>query len=138
MNKERKTVLFVCVHNSGRSQMAEAFFNKLAGGKAQALSAGTQPANEVNPMVVEAMREAGINIADNKPKLLTFDMVKNADRMITMGCGAEAEGVCPASFIETEDWALEDPKGKSLEQVRMIRNEIKERVSKLVKGIVSS
>ena len=133
-----KTVLFVCVHNSGRSQMAEAFFNKLAGAKAQALSAGTQPADEVNPVVVEAMREAGINISGNKPKMLTLDMVRKADRMITMGCGAEAESTCPASFIETEDWALEDPKGKSLEQVRKIRDEIKERVNKLVKEIFSS
>jgi len=131
MNKEIKTVLFVCVHNSGRSQMAEAFFNKLAGGKAQALSAGTQLAGEVNPVVVEAMREAGINIGGNKPKMLTLDMVEKAERMITMGCGAEAEAVCPASFIETEDWALEDPKGKSLEQVRKIRDEIKERVARL-------
>jgi len=131
MSDKTKTVLFVCVHNSGRSQMAEAFFNKLAGGKAQALSAGTQPANEVNPVVVEAMREAGINIASKKPKALTMDMVEKAERMITMGCGAEAEAVCPASFIETEDWALEDPKGKSLEQVRKIRDEIKERVARL-------
>ena len=138
MTKGTKKVLFVCVQNSGRSQMAEAFFNKLAGGKAQALSAGTQPADEVNPVVVEAMREAGINISGNKPKMLTFDMVKKADKMITMGCGAEAEAVCPASFIETEDWALEDPKGKTLEQVRKIRDEIKERVSKLVKEVISS
>ena len=130
-----KTILFVCVHNSGRSQMAEAFFNKLSGGKAQALSAGTQPASEVNPVVVEAMREAGINISGNKPKMLTFDMVKKADKMITMGCGAEAEAVCPASFIETEDWALEDPKGKSLEQVRKIRDEIKAKVIDLLKEI---
>ena len=135
MNKEIKTVLFVCVHNSGRSQMAEAFFNKLAGGKAQALSAGTQPAGEVNPVVVEAMREAGINIGGNKPKMLTLDMVEKAERMITMGCGAEAEAVCPASFIETEDWALEDPKEKSLEQVRKIRDEIKERVINLLTEI---
>jgi protein-tyrosine-phosphatase len=132
MNDGIKTVIFVCVHNSGRSQMAEAFFNKLAGEKARALSAGTQPANEVNPVVVEAMREAGINIAGNKPKLLTMDMVEKAERMITMGCGAEAEAVCPASFIETEDWTLEDPKGKSLEQVRKIRDEIKERVIRLL------
>ena len=75
MNDGIKTVIFVCVHNSGRSQMAEAFFNKLAGGKAQALSAGTQPADKVNPVVVEAMREAGINISGNKPKMLTLDMV---------------------------------------------------------------
>lgn len=118
--------------------MAEVFFNKEAGGKAQALSAGTKPADEVNPVVVDAMREAGINIANNKPKSLTFDMVEKADMMITMGCGAEAEAVCPASFIKTEDWALEDPKGKTLEQVRKIRDEIKERVKKLVKEVVSS
>jgi arsenate reductase (thioredoxin) len=130
-----KTFLFVCVHNSGRSQMAEAFFNKLAGGKALGISAGTQPANEVNPSVVEVMREAGINISGNKPKMLTMEMVKKAQRMFTMGCGAQAGEVCPASFIETEDWALEDPKGKSLEQVRKVRDEIKERVTKLVKEI---
>lgn len=120
------------MHNSGRSQMAEAFFNNLAGGKAQALSAGTQLADEVNPVVVEAMKEAGMDISGNRPKMLTMDMVEKAERMITMGCGAEAEAVCPASFIETEDWALEDPKGKSLEQVRKIRDEIKERVIKLL------
>lgn len=130
-----KTILFVCVHNSGRSQMAEAFFNKLAKGKARALSAGTQPASEVNPVVVEAMREAGINISGNKPKMLTMNMVKKADRMITMGCGAESEAVCPASFLPTEDWALEDPKGKSLEQVRKIRDDIKNIVIELVKEI---
>jgi arsenate reductase len=132
-----KTILFVCVHNSGRSQMAEAFFNKLARGKARALSAGTQPADQVNPVVVEAMKEAGIDISGNKPKALTVDMVEKADKMITMGCGAEAQGVCPASFIETEDWALEDPKGKSLEQVRKIRDEIKDRVKNLVEQITS-
>ena len=130
--KQVKTVLFVCVHNSGRSQMAEAFFNQLAKGKAQALSAGTQPADKVNPLVVEAMKEIGIDISGNKPKALTIEMVEKADRMITMGCGAEAGAVCPASFIETEDWALEDPKGKSLEQVRKIRDEIKGRVDTLL------
>jgi len=130
--KQVKTVLFVCVHNSGRSQMAEAFFNQLAKGKAQALSAGTQPADKVNPLVVEAMKEIGIDISGNKPKALTIEMVEKADRMITMGCGAEAGAVCPASFIETEDWALEDPKGKSLEQVRKIREEIKKRVTRLL------
>lgn len=130
-----KTVLFVCVHNSGRSQMAEAFFNQMAKGNAQAYSAGTQQADTVNPVVVEAMREVGIDISGNKPKALTMDMVDKADRMITMGCGAEAETVCPASFIETEDWALEDPQGKSLKQVRKIRDEIKTRVVKLLKEI---
>jgi len=128
-----KTVLFVCVHNSGRSQIAEAYFNLLAQGKAQGLSAGTQPAKEVNPVVVKAMKEVGIDISSNKPKALKMDMGEKADKIITMGCGAEAEAVCPVSFIKTEDWALEDPKGKSLEQVRKIRDEIKERVTRLIK-----
>ena len=125
-------VLFVCVHNSGRSQMAEAFFNRLAKGKTQAYSAGTQPADKVNPVVAEAMMEVGIDISGNRPKMLTMDMVGKTERMITMGCGAEAEAVCPASFIKTEDWTLGDPKGKSLKQVRKIREEIKERVIKLL------
>ena len=128
-----KTVVFVCVHNSGRSQMAEAFFNKLAKGKAIGISAGTQPGDKVNPIVVETMSEVGIDISGNKPKMLTMEMVEKADKMITMGCGADAGGLCPASFIETEDWALEDPKGKSLEQVRKIRDEIKQMVRTLVK-----
>ena len=128
-------VLFVCVHNSGRSQMAEAFFNRLAKGKTQAYSAGTQPADKVNPVVAEAMMEIGIDISGNRPKMLTMDMVGKADRMITMGCGAEAGTVCPASYIETEDWALEDPEGKSIEQVRRIRDEIKARVSRLLLGV---
>ena len=112
--------------------MAEAFFNHLAKGKALAISAGTQPANEVNPVVVTAMLEVGVDISGNKPKALTMDMVEKADKMITMGCGAEAGAVCPASFIETEDWALEDPKGKTLEQVRIIRDEIRDRVTELL------
>ncbi len=112
--------------------MAEAFFNQMAKGKAQAYSAGTQPADRVNPVVVEAMQEVGIYISGNKPKALTIDMVEKADKMVTMGCGAEAEAVCPASFIETEDWSLEDPEGKTLQQVRLIRDEIKKRVVKLL------
>lgn len=115
--------------------MAEAFFNHLAKGKGFAISAGTQPANEVNPVVVQAMGEVGIDISTKKPKTLTIEMVEKADRMITMGCGDEAGTVCPASFIETEDWALEDPKGESLEDVRKIRDEIKARVTKLLDGI---
>ena len=112
--------------------MAEAFINQMAKGKALALSAGTQPGDKVNPVVVEAMREVGIDISDNKPKMLTMEMVEKADRMITMGCGADAGRLCPAGFIESEDWALEDPKDKSLAQVRIIRNEIKQRVTKLM------
>lgn len=115
--------------------MAEAFFNQMANGKALAISAGTQPSGKVNPMVVELMREIGIDVSGNKPKALTMEMVEKASKMITMGCGAEAQAVCPASFIETEDWALEDPEGKSLEQVRKIRDEIRRRVTKLLNEI---
>ncbi len=132
-----KTVLFVCVHNSGRSKMAEAFFNRLAGGKAKALSAGTQPGDRVNPAVVEAMKEVGIDISGNQPKKLTFDMVENAAKMITMGCGAGVGALCPASFIETEDWQLEDPEGKGLDEVRKIRDEIRSRVTGLVGELFS-
>jgi arsenate reductase len=131
-----KNILFVCVHNSGRSQMAEAFFNKLARGKARADSAGTRPAEVVNPEVVAAMREVGIDISGGKPKALTMDMVEKADLMITMGCGAEAQAACPASFIETEDWALEDPHGKPVEQARNIRDEISHRVENLIARVV--
>ena len=132
-----KTVVFVCVHNSGRSQMAEAFFNQMAEGKALAISAGTQPGDKVHPVVVEAMRESGIDISGSKPKMLTMEMVEKADKMITMGCGADAGGLCPAGFIETEDWALDDPKGKTITEVRVIRDEIKRRVSDLLGKITS-
>ena len=135
MNKTSKLpqVLFVCVHNAGRSQMAEAFFNQLPTGKVRALSAGTQPADKVNPVVVEAMREIGIDISGNRPKLLTRDMLKQAHMVVTMGCGIE--GVCPATFVETEEWELEDPEGKPLPEVRRIRDEIKTRVVELLRKI---
>jgi arsenate reductase len=116
--------------------MAEAFFNWLAQGKARAFSAGTQPGDSINPTVVEAMKETGLDISNNKPKALTVEMVEKADRMITMGCGDDAGALCPASFIETEDWALEDPEGKTLEQVGKIRDEIKEHIDKLIKEIM--
>ena len=127
-----KHVVFVCIHNSGRSQMAEAFFNQMADGKAVASSAGTHPAEDVNQVVVEAMKEVGIDISRNKPKALTLEMVEQADRMITMGCGADAAEVCPASFIETEDWELDDPHEKRITTVREIRDEIKSRVWTLI------
>ena len=127
-----KTILFVCVHNSGRSQMAEAFFNSLAEGKAKAISAGTSPSDDIEPVVVEAMKEAGIDISEKKPKPLTFEMAEKADRMITMGCGAEAGEVCPASFIETEDWELDDPHGQPAAKVRLIRDEVRSRVVGLI------
>lgn len=125
-----KTVLFICVHNSGRSQMAEAFFNHMANGKASAISAGSQPDEKVNPVVAEVMREAGIDISRNKPKLLTMEMMEGVAQAITMGC----ESSCPLTTVETEDWALEDPKGKPIEQVRKIRDDIKTRVGKLIEG----
>jgi arsenate reductase (thioredoxin) len=123
-----KTVLFICVHNSGRSQMAEAFFNRMAKGKARAISAGSQPADKVNPTVVKAMQEAGLDISGNKPKLLTPEMMARADMAITMGC----ENSCPFTTVETEDWGLGDPKDGSIEQVRIIRDEIKAKVTKLI------
>ncbi len=128
-----KKILFVCVHNAGRSQMAEAFFSRLAEGKALALSAGTKPASRVNPVVVEVMREAGIDISHQKPKLLTLEMLEGVERVITMGCGVE--GVCPASFVPTEDWELEDPEDKPIEKVRQIRDEIKAKVDELVRTL---
>ena len=128
-----KTVLFICVHNAGRSQMAEAFFNKMAQGKAKAISAGSHPGEKVNPTVVAVMKEEGIDISQNKPKLLTFEMMEGIDKAFTMGC----ENTCPVTTVETEDWALEDPEGKPIAQVRKIRDEIKERVAKLVKQMTT-
>lgn len=111
--------------------MAEAFFNQLAKGKAVAISAGTQPSAEVNSMVVKTMREVGIEIRDHKPKPLTLEMLESADRVITMGCNvAEA---CPASFVPTEDWELDDPEGKSLDEVKKIRDTVRGKVEVLVK-----
>ena len=127
-----KKVVFVCTHNSGRSQMAEAFANRLGAGKVIAESAGTQPANGLNPQAVAAMQEIGYDMSSHYPKVMTLDMVNSADRMITMGCGVDTEGVCPASFIPTEDWGLEDPKGQPIEKVRQIRDEIEARVEKLI------
>jgi len=125
-----KKVLFICVHNAGRSQMAEAFFNQMSEGKALAISAGSKPAEQVNPAAVEAMREVGIDISQNKPKLLTPAMLEGVDRVITMGCGEDL--ACPATWVESEDWELEDPAGKPLERVRKIRDEIKNRVIELL------
>ena len=125
-----RRVLFICTHNSGRSQMAEAFLKHLGHGTVEAESAGTTPAERVNPVVVQAMKEKGIDISQNSPKLLTEEMVDRADRVVTMGCSAEK--TCPAVFVPSEDWGLEDPKGKSLEDVRRIRDEIEQRVKRLL------
>jgi protein-tyrosine-phosphatase len=128
---DMKKVLFVCVENAGRSQMAEAFANHYGKGKLLASSAGIMLADRVNPLVVEAMKEKGIDISTNKPKLLTPAMAEGADKIITMGCSVEK--ICTAPLLKNViDWELEDPKGKPLKKVREIRDEIERRVLKLI------
>ena len=129
-----KRILFVCVHNSGRSQMAEVLLNGMAGGKAVAESAGTEPGEAVNPVAVKAMAELGLDMSGARPKLLTQEMVDRADRVITMGCSVEES--CPALFLpKVEDWGLEDPSGKALEKVREIRDEIARRMRALLEDL---
>jgi arsenate reductase len=126
-----KKILFVCVENSGRSQIAEIFVKTYGKGKVEALSAGTMPAKEVNPVVVQVMLEKGIDLSINKPKLITNQMVQDADTIIVMGCSAE--GFCPAPLLnKVIDWGIEDPKGKPIEKVREIRDEIERKVRSLL------
>ncbi|MFA5054933.1 MAG: arsenate reductase ArsC [Dehalococcoidia bacterium] len=123
-------VLFVCTHNSGRSQMAEAFFNKYAPPHIRAASAGTQPAERLNQTVVNAMKERDIDIGSQKPKLLTVEMLDSADVVITMGC---MDGnACPAALVPTIDWGLDDPQGQPIRIVRQIRDEIESLVKQLI------
>jgi arsenate reductase (thioredoxin) len=125
-----KTVLFACVHNAGRSQMAAALFNQLADpAKARALSAGTEPGPHVHPEVVTAMREVGIELAAASPQKLTDELAATASLLVTMGCG-EACPVVPG--LKRMDWPLEDPKGKPIERVREIRDDVRQRVSELL------
>jgi protein-tyrosine-phosphatase len=129
-----RKLLFVCVENAGRSQMAEAFAKKYGRGRVEAESAGTMPAREVNSAVVQVMREKGIDLSANKPKLITNQMVLEADKIIVMGCSAE--GFCPAPLLnKVVDWGIEDPKDKPIEKVREIRDEIERRVKKLIEEI---
>jgi arsenate reductase len=131
MERKALKVLFVCVENAGRSQMAEAFANHYGQGKLSATSAGIQLAPEVNPVVVAAMKEKGIDISHAQPKMLTVQMANASDLVVTMGCGAA--DICPGPFFtETVDWGLEDPKGQPLEKVREIRDEIERRVKELI------
>ena len=124
------TVIFACVHNAGRSQMANAFFNRLADPqKVRSLSAGTDPGPRVHPEVLVAMREKGIELADAKPQRLTTALASGAQLLITMGCG-DACPVVPG--LERDDWPLTDPKGQSVERVREIRDEIEGRVRQLI------
>lgn len=124
------SVLFVCVHNAGRSQIAEALFNAYAGGKAVAISAGTEPVNALNLNVIAAMREAGYDIAGQHPKGLTDEMIDAADHVITMGCMEDPS--CPAILAE-DDWGIDDPANAPLLKVRDIRDEIARRVRKLLR-----
>lgn len=125
----RPTVLLVCVHNAGRSQMAAGFLRHMAGDRIRVLSAGSEPAGRINASAVEAMKEKGIDISDRTPALLSESDVRAADVVITMGCG-DACPVYPGKRYE--DWELEDPAGKPVDQVRPIRDEIERRVSRLV------
>lgn len=129
----KPTVLFVCVHNAGRSQMAAAYLSHLGRGRVEVLSAGSAPANSVNPAVVEAMLEEGIDISAEVPKVLTTESVKESDVVITMGCG----DVCPIfPGKRYEDWVLEDPAGQGVEAVRPIRDEIKRRINDLLDDLL--
>ena len=130
---QKPSVLFVCVHNAGRSQMAAAFLTSLSKGAIEVRSAGSQPADTVNPAAVEAMAEVGIDMSAEIPKILTTEAVKDSDVVITMGCGDE----CPYfPGKRYEDWVLEDPAGKGVESVRPIRDQIKGRVEALIASLV--
>jgi len=123
------TVLFVCVHNAGRSQMAAGFLRALAGGRVEVLSAGSEPKDQLNPVAVQAMAEVGIDIAGSTPKVLTTEAVRESDVVITMGCG----DTCPIfPGKRYEDWELTDPAGRPIEEVRPIRDEIERRVRRLL------
>lgn len=125
-------VIFACVHNAGRSQMAAAFFNQLADpGRARAISAGTRPAARVHPEVLETMREAGIDLSGATPQKLTAEVAAGAGHLVTMGCGEE----CPfVPGVKVHDWPLPDPKGQSRERVREIRDEVRRRVEEMIAG----
>jgi arsenate reductase len=127
-----RLILFVCVHNAGRSVMAEAFFNQAADGRALGVSAGTIPQEAPHPEVVDVMREVGIDVSNHRGRLLTDDLVRSADRVITMGCTVDSDA-CPAVlFANVEDWGLDDPKGQDPATVRGIRDDIRRRVNELV------
>jgi arsenate reductase (thioredoxin) len=129
---EKPSVLFVCVHNAGRSQMAAGWLSSLAGEQIDVRSAGSEPAEQINPVAIEAMREVGIDITSEHPKILTNDAVRESDVVITMGCG----DTCPIyPGKRYEDWDLEDPAGKDLDTVRRVRDQIRDRVNSLIAEI---
>jgi protein-tyrosine-phosphatase len=130
-----KKILFVCVENAGRSQIAEAFASKYGKDRLIPSSAGNKPTDKVNPIVVQVMKEKGIDISTNKPKLLTFQMAQESDLIVTMGCNDQ--GICPGPFFNpTIEWKLEDPKGKPIEKVREIRDQIERLVEELISELM--
>ncbi|MBT1607936.1 arsenate reductase ArsC [Curtobacterium flaccumfaciens pv. betae] len=126
---DKPTILFVCVHNAGRSQMAAGYAQALGGDRVEVLSAGSAPKDQINPIAIQAMAEDGIDIAGNQPKILTTDAVRDSDAVITMGCG-DACPIFPGKRYE--DWELTDPAGRGIEDVRPIRDDIKHRVQTLL------
>lgn len=132
-----KTILFVCVENAGRSQMAEGFFNKYAAKDYRAVSSGTKPVSQINPLAIQAMNEAGIDISAQMSKIITEDMIRESAKAVNMGCMDRAD--CPLLFLNNPiDWGIEDPKGQPIEKVRGIRDEIERRVKGLVKNLERS
>lgn len=134
MTDQKPSVLFVCVHNAGRSQMAAGWLRELVGDRVEVRSAGSMPADQINPVAVEAMREVGIDITAEQPKVLTTEAVQDSDVVITMGCG----DACP--FFpgkRYEDWKLEDPAGQGIESVRPIRDEIRGRIETLLEELLA-
>ena len=133
MSAHKPTVLFVCVHNAGRSQMAAGFMNAIGAGRVEVLSAGSAPKDSINPIAVQAMQEVGIDISNNVPKVLAPEAVQESDAVITMGCG----DACPYyPGKRYEDWVLDDPAGQGIESVRVIRDDIKQRVEQLLSELL--
>jgi len=130
---DKPTILFVCVHNAGRSQMAAGYAQALGGDRVEVLSAGSEPKDQINPIAIQAMAEDGIDIAGNQPKILTTDAVRDSDAVITMGCG-DACPIFPGKRYE--DWDLTDPAGRGIEDVRPIRDDIKHRVQTLLNELL--
>jgi protein-tyrosine-phosphatase len=132
---QEKTVLFVCVQNAGRSQMAEGLFNQKYRPKGyRAISAGTRPAAQINPIAVKVMKEIGIDITAQESKIITGDMIKSSEKSVNMGCMDKSE--CPALFVKNVvEWGIEDPKGKPIEKVREIRDDIDRRVREIVESL---
>jgi protein-tyrosine-phosphatase len=132
--KTKKTILFVCIENAGRSQMAEGFFRKYAPDGFEPSSAGTKPISEINPLAIQVMNEIGIDISKQKPKDLSEDMIRSSDKIINMGC--MDQNFCPTLFIpKVIDWGIEDPKDKPIERVREIRDEVEWRIKELATDV---